>query len=175
MLRRTPLQRKQGFKARQKPLQRRTKLRVVGHSNTADIKQEIQDVCRASVIIRDGGCILRNQYAWMAEGIIPSCGGYAPKSGHLILQADHLITRGNSATYADTRLIVCICKGHHGWKSLGSNARKKQYDEIVRTIISPERAALWARCEQDSWRPHRTYAMDWKLQLAALKHELATM
>jgi hypothetical protein len=31
-------------------------------------------------------------------------------------QADHLTTRANSATYADTRLIVCACKGAHGWK-----------------------------------------------------------
>ena len=34
--------------------------------------------------------------------------------GQLILQADHVITRANSATYAETHLIVCVCKGHHG-------------------------------------------------------------
>jgi hypothetical protein len=119
------------------------------------------------VTARDGGCIFR-VFTWHI------CSGHA-KDGHLILQADHLITRGNSATYADARLIVCVCKGIHGWKSVGGNARKKQYDELVRTLISPERVALWDRCEQDSWRPHRTSAMDWKLQLAALKHKLQSM
>lgn len=168
------LKRHKGFSAKPKPL-RRTKLRVVGHSETSDIKQEIQDLCRAIVIARDGGCIFRNQYAWMAQGSIPACGGFRISDGELILQADHLITRANSATFADTRLIVCVCQAHHGWKSLGSNARKAQYDELVRTLISPERVALWDRCEQDSWRPKRTSAMDWKLQLAALKNELQTV
>jgi hypothetical protein len=171
-MKRTPLQRKTGFKPRQKPLQRHTKLRVEGHTETAEVKREIQDVARDIVIIRDGGCILRAQFRLMAMGVIPSCGGYR-KDGQLILQADHLITRGNSATYADTRLIVCVCAAHHGWKSLGGNARKKKYDELVRTLITPERVALWDRCEQDSWRPKRTYALDWKLQLAALKQELS--
>ena len=64
---------------------------------------------REIVIKRDGGCILRD-----IQGV-SQCNGYR-KDGKLILQADHLITRANSATYADTRLIVCVCKGHHGWK-----------------------------------------------------------
>jgi hypothetical protein len=46
------------------------------------------------VILRDGGCILRDTPHASA------CNGYA-KDGHLILQADHLITRANSATYGD--------------------------------------------------------------------------
>jgi len=72
----------------------------------------------------------------------PECGGYR-NDGELILQADHLITRANAATFADTRLIVCLCRDHHGWKSLGSNARKAEYDALVRTLISPERVKLW--------------------------------
>jgi len=95
------------------------------------------------------------------------CNGYA-KDGRLILQADHLITRANSATYADTRLIVCVCKGHHGWK----NWHKPEYDAVVRELIGGERAALWERCERDSWRPKRTSAYDWRLTIAALKQEL---
>jgi hypothetical protein len=94
---------------------KRTKLNVVGTSDIAAIKREIQYVAREIVIARDGGCILRDLHY---DGI-PECNGYA-KNGQLVLQADHLITRGNAATFADTRLIVCICKGHHGWKSLGS-------------------------------------------------------
>ena len=91
-----------------------------------------------------------------------------PKTGHLILQA---ISRANSATYADGRLVVCVCKAHRGWKSLVSNRNKKQYVEIVRELLPPERVMLWDACEGDSWRPHRAFAADWKLAEAALKAE----
>jgi hypothetical protein len=92
------------------PLRSHTRLRVAGKSDIAEVKRDIQDLARNIVIARDGGCILRGVFG------IPVCSGYA-KDGHLILLADHLITRGNAATYADTRLIVCLCKGHHGgWK-----------------------------------------------------------
>jgi hypothetical protein len=57
-------------------------------------------------------------------------------AGELILQADRLITRTNAETYADARLIVCICRDHHAWKSLGGNARKSEYDQLVRTLIA---------------------------------------
>jgi hypothetical protein len=80
------------------------------------VKQRIQDLVRDIVIKREGGCIFRGDVPNPEGWTIPTCNGFA-KDGHLILQADHLITRANSATYADTRLIVCLCKGHHGWKS----------------------------------------------------------
>ena len=143
---------------------KRTRLRLKGVSETADIKQEIQDTVRAIVILRDGGCIFRN------SPHAPPCNGYR-NDGELILQADHLITRANSATYADTRLIVCACKGHHGWK----NWHQKEYEALVRTLISPDRVALWKRCEEDSWRPVRTGVYDWKLSLIALQKELADL
>jgi len=59
--------------------------------------------------------------------------------------------------------------GDSGWKSLGSNLRKKQYDEIVRQLLPKDRAELWDRCERDSWRPVRTTAYDWTLAEVALK------
>jgi hypothetical protein len=94
---------------------------------------------------------------------------YGPgKDGQLVLQADHLITRANSATYADTRLIVCVCEGHHGWKKW----HKPEYDALVKSVIGADRATLWERCEEDSWRPHRKYAADWRLHIAALEQEL---
>lgn len=153
---------------RRTPLKSKTCIRVKGISETADLKDEIQRLVREIVITRDGGCILDRHYP-----DIPPCNGYR-KDGQLILQADHLITRANSATFADTRLIVTLCKGHHGWKSVGSNARKAQYDAIVKTILPAERVQLWERCEADSWRPHRTGAYDWRLALTALRQELAT-
>lgn len=84
-------------------------------NETNDIKDRIQDLVRDIVIARDGGCIFRDAPFEVTQGSGPPCGGYA-KDGHLILQADHLITRANGATYSDTRLLVCVCRNHHGWK-----------------------------------------------------------
>jgi hypothetical protein len=75
-------------------------------------------------------------------------------------------------TFADSRLVACVCKARHGWKSVGSNARKAQYDALVKQILPPDRVTLWEKCEADSWRPARTTAYDWKLLLAVLKQEL---
>lgn len=142
-------------------------LSAFSKSETATLKREIQALLREIVIIRDGGCIFRNLY----YADFPQCGGYR-NDGQIILQGDHLITRASSATYADSRLVVCVCKAHHGWKSVGANRRKAQYDEIVKTLISPERVALWEACERDSWRPTRNFSMDWVLAKLALEKEL---
>ena len=131
---------------------KRGKLRIKGVSDTATVKQEIQDTVRAIVILRDGGCILRN---------------VRPVHGE-VLQADHLITRANSATYADTRLIVCVCINCHGWK----HWHEREYNALVRTLIGKDRVKLWDKCEQDSWRVVRTGVYDWQLTLVALKQEL---
>jgi hypothetical protein len=77
------------------------------------------------------------------------------------------------AVYADSRLVVCVCNGHHGWKSLGGNARKRQYDEIVRQLLPADRVALWDAAERGSWRPSRTGNYDWKLPKPALEKELS--
>lgn len=149
-----------GFKKKATKPMKRSKLRVVGHSTTAEIKKEIQATLRQIVIARDGGCILRR---------VRMCGG---DIGQSVLQADHLITRSNSATFADVRLVVCVCRGCHGWKSLGSNLRKAQYDELVKRILPKETVDLWERCERDSWMPVRTGSTDWKMALIVLKQEL---
>lgn len=153
--------------ARRANLPRRARLRVVGVSTTSELKQEIQGLVRQIVIIRDGGCIFRKE-----KGHV--CTGFA-KDGHLILQADHLLPRSNSATFAATRLIVCVCKGIHGWKSVGSNLRKAQYDERIKKLLPKETVELWKRCEQDRWRPTRMTAYDWKATIVALKQELSTL
>lgn len=146
---------------------KKVRLRVAGTSDTATIKREIQMALRKIVIARDGGCVLRTVYG------VPPCNGYT-KEGELILQADHLIKRSNSATYADVRLVVCVCKGHHGWKSVGSNARKAEYDKFIKQTLSPARIELWRRCEEESWHPKRTTSYDWKLALVGLKAILKT-
>lgn len=146
---------------------RRTSLSPKGKSETSLTKERIQDTARDIVIIRDGGCIFRDHKFYG----VPGCNGYR-KDGELILQADHLVTRGNSATYADTRLIVCVCQGHHGWKSVAGNLNKPEYDACVKKLISPERVKLWEYAEATK---HKVAKMDWSLELIALEQELRRM
>lgn len=166
LLRRTPLNRGTSTLKRT-PLARYSKLKARGDSETSLLKERIQDTLRLLVMARDGGCILRK-----VQGIdgVPECNGYR-KDGQLILQADHLITRANSATYADSRLVVCVCKGHHGWKKWN----EKHYDSVVRSLLSPERVRLWDLCEQARWNPTRMGATDWKLSIIALEKELISL
>ena len=135
---------------------KRTKLRVAGVSTTAQDKKEIQRLVREIVIKRDQGCVLRR---------LRNCGG---EIGQSVLQADHLITRANSSTYADTRLIVCLCKAcHGGFKQW----HEKEYESLVKKVISQERVELWDKCEEDR-QAHRTWKPDWKLAILLLNKEL---
>lgn len=153
------------WQQRSKPLKnngvpmKRTRIKARGQSETARAKENIQALLRAFVIKRDGGCILRN---------IRGCGAIAD-SGE-VLQADHLVTRANSATYADERLVVCVCRSCHYWKSVGANVNKNQYDTLVRSILPPDRVQLWDRAEEARLRgTSRRYGSDWKLEEVRLK------
>jgi hypothetical protein len=132
-----------------------------GTSDTSVLKERIQVLLREVAIARDRGCVLKN---------ISSCNGH-DKDGQLVLQADHLIERSNSSTYADSRLVVCVCKGHHGWKHF-TKSNHDQYNQLIREIISKDRIKLWEECEKNSWKPVRTGAYDWKMAIIALKQEL---
>jgi len=150
---------------RAKTALRRTKLRVVGHSTTSELKKEIQAVLRQIVIVRDGGCFLRNY----TDRIQPSyrlCGGFR-NDGELILQAEHLHSRGNALSFSDSRLVVCCCARHHLWY-------KKQYPDeyykFAREFIGKERSELLNRVQED----HTPHKVDLKLELIALTQELKT-
>ena len=138
-----------------KPL-KRTRLHVAGHSSTKQLKQEIQDLLRAIVMKRDGGCIFKK---------VRHCGG---EIGEAVIQADHLITRANSATYADSRLVVCVCRNCHFWKKY----HKGEYDALAKTLLEPQRVMLWEACEKDSWKPTPMRTYDWKMAIVGLKSEL---
>ena len=155
-LKRTPLSR--GIKG----LKRGGKLRVVGVSDTSDKKNEIQRLVRLIVTTRDQGCILRKFRCGVTADVVEE-----EVVSETVIQADHLITRANSATYADTRLIVCLCKGCHGWK----HWNEKEYDRLVKSILSKERVELWEKCEM-ARHSHQTKKMDWGLEIVALKQEL---
>lgn len=142
---------------------KRTTLKIKGDNNTATLKQEIQALVRLICAYRDGGCVLRG---------LRHCGGEAVvEDGKIIsnnvIQADHLITRANSATFADTRLIVCICKNCHGWKKWN----EKSYEKLVRVTLPNDRKNLWDICEEQR-HAHKTKKMDWRLELINLKREL---
>jgi len=135
---------------------KRTRLRVKGISSTSQLKDDIQYLVREIVIKRDGGCILRH---------LRHCGG---EIGQSVLQADHLVSRANSATFADTRLIVCLCRPCHiGFK----HWHEKEYDELVKTILPKDRLELWEKAEKDR-HAHKTYKMDWALEKVCLEKEL---
>lgn len=127
---------------------KRSKLRVESKSDTAQLKRDIQALLRAIAIKRDGGCILRGR------------GGCSE-----VLQADHLITRANSATYGDPRNIICLCVYHHIFF-------KKQYSQIfwemVEQKVGPARWA-WYKLARDD-KTHQK--MDWQLVKIALTQEL---
>jgi hypothetical protein len=127
-------------------------MRQKGISEVSKLKDEIQHLVREIVIKRDGGCILRDIRHCTDE----------------VLQADHLITRANSATYDDTRLIVCLCRSCHGWK----HWHEREYNALVKTILPKKIVELWERAEQDSWKPTHRISSDWKLSIAGLKQEL---
>lgn len=136
---------------------KRTRLNARGKGEVSVLKEQIQALLRSIVIARDGGCILRH---------IRHC------SEDAVLQADHLITRSNSATYADHRLVVCVCKPCHYWKSVAGNLRKEEYDELVRGLLDRERVDLWDKCKFKSWQPVSKRAYDWQMEIVALKQQL---
>lgn len=153
-LKRTPLR-----KMSLKPKKRRIK--VAGQETVKELKAEIQSLLRQIAIKRDKKCIL--------YGI--KCGNEVGMEG-VVWQAEHLIERSNSATYADPRLIVLVCRNCHGWKHF-KKSNQQQYDIWVKQRISPTRVRLWETCEANSWYAKRVGAYDWKLEILALKKELA--
>src|SRR3990167_11522245 len=123
-------------------------------SPVSQAKKRIQALVRDIVIKRDGGCILRGR-----KDIAP-CNGYRA-DGELILQADHLITRGKNIGFADTRLIVCLCKGHHTAKTFDQS---DIYEPLIREKIGSERADLWAKCKADR-KSYPMSAWDWQKEI----------
>jgi len=139
---------------------RKSPLRRKGASEISLLKREIQRLLREIVIKRDGGCFLRK---------VRHCGG---EIGEAVLQADHLISRSNSATFADHRLVVCLCRPcHGGFKKW----HEKEYDVLVKTLLPKETVALWDRCLNQSWRATSKRGYDWKLEIVVLEKLLQTL
>lgn len=159
--RHTPIQRHSSLSRNSSMTRAKRTMRYRHPSETNYIKERIQEELREIVIFRDGGCILRHTPQ------AGPCNGFK-KDGTLVLQADHLETRANAASYADPRLVVCLCPGHHGGFKKWN---KEKYDAIVRTLISPERVALWDAVHAARYQAKRNTTYDWRMELIALVQE----
>lgn len=158
-MKRSPFRRKSLEEIKEaKKAKKNRPLKLLNHESSADLKKDIQALVRQIAIIRDGGCILR---------LFPEagqCGGYR-NDGELILQAEHLVTRSNSATYGDMRNIVCLCAHHHGhFKPQYS----RLYWDIIRKHLGEERWEWIEKVEADK-SPHK---VDWKLVKLSLEQDL---
>jgi hypothetical protein len=148
---------------------KRTSLAPKSKSEVTKCKDRIQDLLRAIRIVQDGGCVL---WAVWRKYDLPECNGYRT-DGELILQYDHLNSRERNISYADIRLGVILCKGHHGWKHF-TDRNTKRYNEIIRELIGPDRAKLWSLVETDR-KTYRMELWDWQKVQMALKQELAEL
>lgn len=145
-----------GFKTKARKPLKKSIIRIRGVSDSSVLKEQIQALLRQICIARDKGCVLRD----------------SPQVGkcNAVLQAEHLITRSNTATFADTRNIVCLCSYHHlFWKPQHS----KEYWELIEGIIGPKRWD-WLESVQDEMSSHRTHKVDLRLELLALQQEAKT-
>jgi hypothetical protein len=130
-----------------------------GVNESSVIKDRIQDLLREIGILRDGGCILRD--FWEAG----ACGPHKVSNGKLVLQFDHLNSRGFSVSYSDERLGVCVCLHHHFFFK---KRYPKKYETMIEKAIGPERYSLLERVRNDR-TPHHMGAGDWKLEEMRLK------
>ena len=132
-------------------------LKKLGSSDVSKCKQRIQKLLTAIVRAKDGGCIFRN---YPQTG---ACSGYTA--------ADHIISRQFSATYGDTRNVICLCTRHHiYWKPQNPTL----YVEIVKDYLG---AKTWDWIER-AQRDRKTYSFqlnDWLKIEIGLKKELADL
>jgi hypothetical protein len=136
-----------GHLQRNTPLKTKTRLRIKGISDTAELKDEIQCLVRDIVIIRDGGCLLRNypgQSAAASEMTASSSSRLTTSS--LERTARPTPTPGSSSAFAKVRTV-------------GRKWHEREYNALLKERTLPaDRVALWERCERDSWKPVRTGA-----------------
>src|SRR4051812_1581903 len=147
-----------GFLKRYTPIKRKST------SESAVAKESIQALLRAIVIIVDGGCVLRHY------PVAGPCSGWN-SNGDLILQAEHLVTRGNSISYGDLRNIVCLCRDHHlSFKPTSG----RLYWELIEGYVGAERWK-WIKAveaEERAHKPSRFTAYEWQKIEMYLRSEL---
>lgn len=128
----------------------------------SQLKKEIQARLRELAIERDGTCVV-SKYQHLLPHAHLHCGPRR-KDGQLVLQAEHLVGRANSASYADMDNIVLLCMRHHFYFKQQHGAL---YWEIIRGHIGEYRWNKVQSWEQDK-TPHHMVTADWRACLALL-------
>ena len=148
---------------------KRSKLRSNGKTPSALAKKAIQGLLREYVILRDGGCFLRNYY-----GVAGRCGGWR-NDGGLILQADHINSRQYSVSYADTRNVLCVCRAHHGsWKPKNPGTYMLLAKEYVTENFGAEQWT-WIEKVMVDRKIYPMSAWDWQKCILALEGQISTL
>jgi hypothetical protein len=137
------------------------KPRIVAPS-VSQLKKMIQARLREKAIERDRTCVVAQHAPLLPQNWLV-CGSYR-KDGELIVQAEHLVGRANSASYADMDNIILLCQRHHFYFK---TQHPMLYWEIVRLHIGPDRWAKVQAWESDH-TPHHMVAADWRSALANL-------
>lgn len=127
---------------------RRKPIPKQGKSNLSKIKRQIQAKLREKAIERDETCTIGKYPSFLPQNWL-LCGSYR-SDGELVVQAEHLVSRGNSASYGDMDNIVLLCKNHHIFFKKHHPAL---YWEIIRKHIGEERWAKVQKWEAESWKP----------------------
>lgn len=142
---------------------RKTSLNKKGKSPTTKAKNRIQAALRRKAIARDGGCVMRHYQSQLPHQYL-DCGPYRT-DGEIVLQAEHLVTRADSRSYADMDNIVCLCMRHHFYFKKQHGAI---YWHIIRQHIGEERWEKVQAWEADR-SPHRVYLKEWEQIAEALQ------
>ena len=133
---------------------KRSWMSKMGKSPTSKVKAKIQKLLTQLVRLRDGGCFLRK---YPAAG---ACSG--PTA------ADHLISRMYSATYADSRNVVCACQRHHIYYK---PSNPFEYARFVEDFIGKKTYGWMIREAMDKKPCHKT-EWDWEKERLALEAEI---
>src|SRR3990167_4521339 len=141
---------------------KKSPLQQYGKSNVSKTKVKIQALLRELAIQRDKHCVLQD---YPEAGV---CGSRATKDGHLIIQAEHLISRARSVSFADMRNIVLLCQRHHGYFK---EQNGRLYWELIEKIIGQERWNWIKKVEKDT-KPYHMDLADWQKIEIVLYNEL---
>ncbi len=128
----------------------------------SEIKKLIQAKLRENAIERDKTCVIGQYTHWLPYNW-RLCGPLR-KDGQIIVQAEHLVGRANSASYADMDNIVLLCMRHHFHFKKQHGAL---YWELIKRHIGEHRwnkVQLWERDQV----PHHMVAGDWRIALEKL-------
>jgi 5-methylcytosine-specific restriction endonuclease McrA len=129
---------------------KRTPIRKLGIHPVSKTKRDIQALLRELAIKRDKVCVI---------------GQATGRKCSNILQADHIFSRANNATFADMDNIILVCSACHlFWKP----SHPIEYGEIVKKKLGKKYEKLRAMSQTTL---HMT-KFDWELTRMSLEKQL---